>query len=151
MKELSQSAQDYLEAVYEAGRDRDVVRVSEVAERLGVKMPSVVTAMQRLARRGLVRHERYGHVALTDAGTAEAKRVSERHHEIVRFLVDLLGVDARTAEIDACRMEHAVSVRTMRRMVRFLEFASEGPDGGRSCAVMFRRFVDSGKRCDCAG
>jgi DtxR family Mn-dependent transcriptional regulator len=151
MKELSQSAQDYLEAVYETGRDRDVVRVSEVADRLGVKMPSVVSAMRRLARRGLVRHERYGHVALTDAGTAEAKRVSGRHHAIVRFLVDLLGVDARTAEIDACRMEHVVSARTMRRMVRFLEFAAEGPDGERRCADMFRRFVDSGKRCDCAG
>jgi DtxR family Mn-dependent transcriptional regulator len=150
MKELSQSAQDYLEAVYETGRKHDVVRVSEIAGRLGVKMPSVVTALQRLAHRGLVRHERYGHVALTDAGAAEARRVSGRHHAIVRFLVDLLGVDARTAEIDACRMEHAVSARTMRRMVRFLEFAAEGPGDERRCAGMFRRFVDSGARCDCA-
>jgi len=150
VKALSQSAQDYLEAVYETGRNREVVRVSEIADRLGVKMPSVVTALRRLADRGLVRHERYGHVILTDTGAAEARRVSERHHAIVRFLVDLLGVDARTAETDACRMEHAVSARTMRRMVRFLEFAAEGPDGGHRCAVMFRRFVDSGARCDCA-
>jgi DtxR family Mn-dependent transcriptional regulator len=149
MKELSQSAQDYLEAVYETGRNSDVVRVSEVADRLGVKMPSVVTALRRLARRGLVRHERYGHVALTEAGAAEARRVSGRHHAIVRFLVDLLGVDARTAEIDACRMEHAVSARTMRRMVRLLEFAVGGPGDEGRCAGRFRRFVDSGVRCDC--
>ena len=151
MKELSQSAQDYLEAVYETGRNREVVRVSEIADRLDVKMPSVVTALRRLAHRGLVRHERYGHVALTETGAAEARRVSERHHAIVHFLVDVLGVDARTAETDACQMEHAVSARTMRRMVRFLEFAAEGPDGERRCAGMFRRFVDSGTRCDCAG
>ena len=149
MKELSQSAQDYLEAVYETGRNRDVVRVSEVADRLGVKMPSVVTALRRLARRGLVRHERYGHVALTDAGAAEARRVSGRHHAIVRFLVELLGVDARTAETDACRMEHAVSARTMRRMVSLLEFAAGGAGDEGRCADRFRRFVDSGVRCDC--
>jgi len=149
MRELSPSAQDYLEAVYETGRSRDVVRVSEIAGRLNVKMPSVVTALRRLARRGLVRHERYGHVALTDAGATEARRISERHHAIVRFLVELLGVDARTAEVDACRMEHAISAQTMRRMAKFLKFAAGGPGDKRRCAGMFRRFVDSGVRCDC--
>ncbi len=149
MKELSPSAQDYLEAVYETGLKREVVRVSEIADRLGVKMPSVVTALRRLARRGLVRHERYGHVALTDAGAAEARRISERHQALVRFLVELLGVNARTAAADACRMEHAVSAQTMRRMVKLLEFAVEEPGKKRRCADMFRRFVDSGARCDC--
>jgi DtxR family Mn-dependent transcriptional regulator len=145
MKELSPSAQDYLEAVYETGRDREVVRVSEVAGRLGVKMPSVVTALRRLARRGLVRHERYGHVALTDAGAVEAKRVSERHHAIVRFLVDLLGVDAGTADADACRMEHAISAQTMKRMVEFLDSEAGRPRDRRRRAGAFRRFVNSGE------
>jgi DtxR family Mn-dependent transcriptional regulator len=120
MTELSPSAEDYLEAVYETGRSRDVVRVSEIASRLGVKMPSVVTALHRLARRGLVRHERYGGIELTPRGRRVAQETDRKHRLVKAFLMQVLGVTEATADKDACRIEHTLSPETVARLVEFV-------------------------------
>ena len=58
-KMLSQSLEDYLEAIYIIGFDNKVVRVKEVSEFLDVKTPSVVDAINKLTGNGLVNHEKY--------------------------------------------------------------------------------------------
>jgi len=68
---LSESAQDYLEALLVATQDRRVVRISDIAQRLSVRLPSVVAMLKGLAAKGLVKHERYGLVELTEAGRAK--------------------------------------------------------------------------------
>ena len=50
-----------------------------------------------------------------------AMTVSKRHAVILDFLVEVLGVDPASAERDACLMEHAVSSKTMEKLVRFME------------------------------
>lgn len=126
-KKLSSSAQDYIEAIYLLGREHGVVRVSQIAERLAVKMPSVVVALKALARQGLIAYERYGYVTMTEAGRAAARRIYERHDALRRFLNGFLGVDEVTAEADACRIEHALSPRTVEQLNRFLAWAGELP------------------------
>ena len=148
--DLSESAQDYLEAIIEMESPDVPVRVAALAQRLGVSRPAVVAALRRLAGRGLVRHERYAHVTLTETGRAAARLVAGRHRLLVRFLSELLGVGAQAAEADACRMEHALSAGTMRRMVRFLDFAAD-PEGDARCRDQFERFLATGRRCECGG
>jgi DtxR family Mn-dependent transcriptional regulator len=148
---LSASAQDYLEAVWVAGQERGKARVSEIAARLGVRMPSVVLALKGLAGKGLVAYEHYGLARLTRTGRAEARRIYERHEGLRRFLGGFLGVDAATAEADACRIEHALSARTMRRLRRFLEFVGDGSPGSRPCAAEFRDYLATGRRRRCSG
>lgn len=147
---LSASAQDYLEAVWVAGSERGEARVSEVAAHLGVRMPSVVLALKGLAAKGLVAYERYGVARLTQAGRVEARRVFERHQGLRRFLGGFLGIDARTAEADACRIEHALSARTMKRLEQFLDFVGDGSAEGRPCAAEFREFLATGRRPRCS-
>jgi len=40
---------------------------------------------------------------------------------IFRFLHDVLGVDAETADTEACKMEHGLSEKTRARLVEFLD------------------------------
>ncbi len=40
---------------------------------------------------------------------------------IFRFLHDILGVDAETADTEACKMEHGLSEKTRARLVEFLD------------------------------
>ena len=94
---LSESAQDYLEALQLATQDRRVVRISDIARRLGVRLPSVVAMLKGLAAKGLVKHERYGLVELTETGRTEAQEVLARHKAIYRFLNGFLGVSEETA------------------------------------------------------
>ena len=68
MEVLTPSLEDYLEAIWIIGLTEKVVRVRDLARKLRIKPPSVVGALKTLQERGLVRHERYGYVELTERG-----------------------------------------------------------------------------------
>jgi DtxR family Mn-dependent transcriptional regulator len=117
---LGQSGEDYLEAILAIESPGRPARVKDLAGRMGVSRPSVVAALAALSNRGLVRHERYGGIELTEAGRRTASEVSRRHAVLRRFLSEVLGVSARTADTDACRIEHALSPETVNRMTYYL-------------------------------
>lgn len=119
--QLGQSGEDYLEAVLVLGQEKRVVRVKDVADRLRVSRPSVVAALAKLERQGLVRHERYGAIELMQAGARLAKSVDERHRLLFSFLHGTLGLSATRASDDACALEHALSAETTARLLRFVE------------------------------
>ena len=147
---LSQSAQDYLEAMLVLGQGGSMVRISTVAARLGVRLPSVVAMLKGLAAKGLVKHERYGLVELTETGRAEARAVLARHKAIYRFLNGFLGVNEATAEIDACRIEHVLSPDTVKRLLKLVALLERDGATGKVCLYDFRRLA-GGKRttpCD---
>jgi DtxR family Mn-dependent transcriptional regulator len=96
--------------------DDGEVRVTDIASRLGVSKPSVLTALKVLEEQGLLEHERYRSVALTPKGVIRASEIRGRHHFLTAFLHEVVGVDAETAEKDACKMEHVLSEETLKRM-----------------------------------
>lgn len=112
---MTQSLEDYLETVSFLSDDGGV-RVTDIAIRLGVSKPSVLTALKTLEERGLLEHERYRGVTLTDEGTKEAMKIRERHTFLTLFLRDVVGVQENIAEKDACRMEHVLSEETLVRI-----------------------------------
>ncbi|RLI28816.1 metal-dependent transcriptional regulator [Candidatus Bathyarchaeota archaeon] len=120
-KTYSASFEDYLEAIYLLGREKGEVRVTDLAAKLKVKKASVSEALIKLADRGLIKHERYGTVTLTSKGREIAEKVFRTHQAVYRFLREILGVDAETAEKDACAIEHAVSRETLSKLEEFLE------------------------------
>jgi Mn-dependent DtxR family transcriptional regulator len=115
------SGEDYLEAVLVLAGEKRVVRVKDVAERLRVSRPSVVAALARLEAQGLVRHEHYGAVELTEAGKKVAASVDERHRLLFSFLHETLGLPREKAEAEACALEHALSRETTVRLLKLVE------------------------------
>jgi DtxR family transcriptional regulator, Mn-dependent transcriptional regulator len=129
VKKLTQSLEDYLEAMYVIGLKSKVVRVKEVAEFLNVKTPSVVDAVGKLTERGLVIHEKYGYLELTPEGYKLAKEVSDKHEKLYKFLKDILGVSNSTSKEDACNLEHYISREAMGKLIKFTSFIDTCPEG----------------------
>ena len=119
---LSDSLENYLEAIHQICAEREVVRMRDIAERMGVRVPSANAAVVRLVEMGLVKHRRYGCVSLTTEGTRVAERVVRKHRMLKRFLGEVLGVPEEVAEHDACELEHGVSPETVRQLLAFMEF-----------------------------
>lgn len=117
---LTESMEDYLEAIYEIEQSKKVVRVRDVARKLGVTMPSVNGALKNLEAKGLINHEKYEYIELTEAGASCAAQISENHQLIASFLQDILGVDVATAEQDACKLEHDLSVKTLDKLTDYI-------------------------------
>lgn len=143
--EYSPSMEDYLEAIANLREERKVVRVNQIGQALEVKMPSVTSALKKLADEGLVEHERYGYVELTAKGEGIAKETIRRHRALKRFFVEALGVDQKTAEEDACKVEHIISPLSMERLVKFLEFMEACPLGEATFPKRYGYFIEHGK------
>ena len=118
---ISSTHEMYLKVLHEARGEHGVSRVGDLARRLDVSPGTVSTVLKGLERMHFVRHERYGFVVLTGAGTDVAECVIRRYDTIRALLVEVVGVSPETAEIDACMMEHAVSPTTVLRMQEMLE------------------------------
>lgn len=118
---LTRRSADYLETVYLLSQEKDTVGVSQVAAARGVTIPTARSAVGRLRQAGYLRQERYGKILLTELGRSRARSVYTTHKVIFRFLHEVLGVDAETADAEACEMEHGLSEKTRARLVEFLD------------------------------
>lgn len=115
----NQSGEDYLEAILRLSAVKKDVHSVEVARELGVSKPAVTKAMRVLGQKGYVSIVD-NHIHLTQEGKAYAESVYERHRTLTAFLVGL-GVDADTAEADACRIEHVLSEVTFSAIKKFMD------------------------------
>ncbi|MFO7946479.1 MAG: metal-dependent transcriptional regulator [Armatimonadota bacterium] len=127
---LSTTMQDYLESIYRLEMEEGTVRVKSIAEKMGVKMPSVTSALQTLEELGLVDHRKYQAVELTHEGRSQAQAVFSRHQALRSFLADILQIDDEQAEAEACQMEHAISTQTLCRLLALVDFIKKCPRGG---------------------
>jgi DtxR family Mn-dependent transcriptional regulator len=139
------SMEDYLEAVVVLGGEKKVVRVTQLSKALGVKKPSVTSALKKLSQRGLVEHEKYGQVVLTDEGERIARDVFRRHEVLRHFLADILNVDPEVASEDACKMEHSLSPASLERLAKFVEFVSTRPEGKPEWLKVFSYYFEHGE------
>ena len=115
---LGESLEDYLETMLileESGKIRSV----DVAKHLNVSKPSVNNALCILKEKGYVTQENYKDIHLTEAGRKEAQLVFERHIMLRTFLIDILKVDDKQADIDACKIEHIISEETFQKFKQY--------------------------------
>ena len=108
---VHRAAEDYLEAMLMMREQHGYIRSVDVADHLGVTKPSVTYATKRLRENGYIEMDRDGLITLTDRGMAIAAKMLDRHHTLTKFLT-ALGVDEKTAEEDACKIEHDISQQT---------------------------------------
>ena len=127
-EKLSKSLEDYLEAIYVVAQSKKTVRVKDLIKKLDVKTASVIGALKKLEQRGLVEHEHYGYIELTDEGEKKATRIHEKHTILLRFLTEFLKVNEKTAEHDACLMEHCISDETFARMIQLIKLLETAPN-----------------------
>ncbi len=144
-RDQTASMEDYLEAIANLGEERKVVRVKQISEMLGVKMPSVTSALKKLSERELVEHARYGQIKLTHEGDRIARDVIRRHEALTRFFAQALGIDKETAEEDACKIEHVISSSTMERLAKFVEFIEACPLGSANFPSRYEYYLEHGE------
>ena len=112
----------YLETIYELGESGGgEVRVKDIADSLGVSKPSVSEMVDRLVESQLVTHDKYAHIKLTSKGKRIAKGLDRKHDTIKHFFIDMLGVEEKVADKDACEIEHVISDVTLNKLVEYLE------------------------------
>ena len=106
---ISYQAEEYLEAIHRLEKKRGYAKTMELARRLKVVPGSVTNTIESLERRGLVIHEPYKGVKLTEKGRGIASNVLRKHRLAERLLTDILHLDWSEVHDAACKLEHALS------------------------------------------
>ena len=117
---LHESAEMYLETIYELSQKQNTVRSIDVAETMGYSKPSVSRAVGLLKQGGYLLMDKDGFLTLTESGIAVAQKIFERHTVLSKMLMSL-GVSKETATEDACKIEHVISDETFTAIKVHLE------------------------------
>jgi DtxR family Mn-dependent transcriptional regulator len=127
---LSAVAQDYLKVIWNAQEwSLEKVSTKMLAEKIGVSASTASESIRKLAEQGLVDHEKYGAVTLTESGRRAALAMVRRHRLIEAFLVKELGYSWDEVHDEAEVLEHAVSDRLVARIDAKLGFPQRDPHG----------------------
>lgn len=116
---LFESGEMYLETILILSRQGKPVRAVDVGAYRGYSKPSVSRGLKLLREAGLIEVAGGGAILLLPEGQRIAEKVYERH-VLIRQWLRGLGVDPRTADEDACRIEHVISDESFERLKRFL-------------------------------
>ncbi len=144
-KPLTSNMEDYLEAIFELDRAKKVVRVKDIAKRMDVKMPSVSSMLKTLNSKGLVNYEKYEYVELTKDGADVGKEMRRRHEVLLRFLSEILKIEFKTADAEACKMEHVLSPATLDSLTDFTEFIRSSPRVEKSWLEYCEEYREHGR------
>ncbi len=118
--QLYESSEDYLERILILKNKYGFVRAIDIAKDLGFSKASVSIAMKKLRENGYIDIDEKGHIELTKSGLDVANKTYERHIVLTKTLTRL-GVNPKTAEEDACKIEHDLSEETFEAIKRYLD------------------------------
>ncbi|MCR4671341.1 MAG: metal-dependent transcriptional regulator [Saccharofermentans sp.] len=113
--DMQESGEMYLESILVLSKKGKPVRSLDVANYLGYSKASVSRAMGILKKGEYILIDDNGYITLTPSGSKIAKTIYERHVVISEILMEL-GVDMKTAEEDACRIEHVISDKSFKAL-----------------------------------
>lgn len=132
MENLSIAMQNYLETIFDLSRQSTTlyqdsqpdlaagVRVSDIATRLDVSKASVNNAMNVLAKLGFVTNEKYQEIYMTPLGKETAALLEGKHKIIKTLFTDIIGIAEKTANDDACAIEHIISHEAVQQIHEYL-------------------------------
>ena len=122
---LSESLEDYLEAIYNEILKKNEAKVTDISNILNVKKASVTGALISLKNKGLINYEPYSAITLTKLGEKLAADIIQKHKVMSEFLENILNLPKDEAIENACKMEHIMSETMFNRITKFSVFIQE--------------------------
>ena len=150
-QEISESLEDYLEAIFHIVEQKQAARAKDIAKRLNVTGASVTGALRTLAEKGFVNYAPYDIVTLTPKGRKLAADVVRKHEALCDFFVRILSIDEKEANEAACKMEHSVSSTILKRFIEFVKFVDSCPLAGTLWSQGFKHYCSYGEIPDDCG
>jgi DtxR family transcriptional regulator, Mn-dependent transcriptional regulator len=128
-RDLTDAMQDYVKEIYKLRLEGKRATTSAIAERMGVRPPSVTAMVKRLTALGLAEHAPYRGVELTPAGERVALEVIRHHRLLELYLAQALGLSLDEVHSEADRLEHALSEELEAKIDQSLGYPTHDPHG----------------------
>jgi len=127
--DLSSAAQEYLLALRVAAGDGCKVTIAHVARQVGVTTQAASEMVRRLGADGLVAQGEGRQLSLTPAGRAAADTIFRRHALVEWLLTTVVGLGWAESDVEAARLQGAISPRVEARLDEMLGHPETCPHG----------------------
>lgn len=117
---LTHSAAHYLMTIKELLELQGYARVTDIAKRLNITRGSCSISLKALKKRGYVVEDENRFLRLSPEGMRLAEMVERNDELLEKFFKNVLGVDPDQAEVDACKIEHLLSIESSIRLESFI-------------------------------
>lgn len=117
---MTDSQEEYLKTIYLLKRNDKKVRITDIANKLSFKKPSVTKGIKTLKEMGFLNYEAYGEINLTKKGEETAKNIIKKYDILNMFLTEILEIDEKIAKEEAKAMKHAMSEETTKKLDKYI-------------------------------
>lgn len=117
----SHSVAHHLMTISELREEFGYARAIDVSKRLNITRGSASLTLKALRDRGLIEEDANRFLRLSEKGRNLARTIQARRDLLIHFFHEILGVSTDQAELDACKLEHLISVETSQALLRYLD------------------------------
>ena len=122
---ITKGLEDYLEIIYNAISKNESIKAIDIANKLNISRSSVSEALIRLADKNLITYNGRKGISITQEGEIEAKKIIEKHNTLYKFFTEILGIDEATSNQNACRIEHVIDDKIVKKINSFTLYCSK--------------------------
>ena len=144
--EFSSAVEDYAKAIYALQEGEEAVGITAIAHRVNVTPASASGMVRKLDELGLVTHERYRGVRLTETGTRLALEMIRHHRLLELYLAESLGVPWDRVHQEAEVLEHVLSEELEALIAAKLGHPTHDPHGD---PIPSAELVLEDRPCEC--
>lgn len=121
---ISHSAAHHLMTIYDLLEKNGYARVTDVARSLEITRGSASITLKALKEKGLVREDENKFLRLSEEGARISHSIQSIRQIFTKFLVEVLKVDPKQAQVDACKIEHLLSAETGEKLLGFMKYVT---------------------------
>src|SRR5882757_4870917 len=126
---MTWTEENYLKALHRLSLANEPITVKRIAGLLDIKMPSVNSMAKNLAKKKLIRYEKYKAIEMTEKGRRVALLILRKHRLTELFLKDVMGLGWEEVHDIAEQIEHLQSDRFFNRIDEMLGHPKFDPHG----------------------
>jgi len=109
MHEITSAMRDYIKTLFIIEERGGAANTTELAKKLQVSPASVTEMVHKLVTKGMLTHEPYREIRLTEKGRETAINILRRHRLLEKLFVDFLGLSIESACEEASKLELQLS------------------------------------------
>jgi DtxR family Mn-dependent transcriptional regulator len=147
-KNLTESLEKYLYAIYDIVKVNKAARVKDVANYLKIGAPATSDAVKVLANRGYINYVPYGIITITAKGRKKAEEKIYRHKIISDFLERVLMLEPEKVEDNATKIEFGMPEDVLEKFLQLLSFMDKCSCKEPKWVTSFHYYVQNGKLRD---
>ena len=117
---LTNSQEEYLKTIYLLEKNKQKVRVTDIAKKMNITKPSVNKALKVLKELHLINYEVYGDINLTEEGQEQAKEIIKKQDILETFLIGILEIEKEQAQEEAKAIKYAMSKESIDKLDSYI-------------------------------